>query len=73
MKSRSVHWSRRKAEYENVVADTVVPNDGMPGRIRAIEQLTRIDFIVPAVDQDMPFPLLCISIISRVGVTTGAA
>jgi hypothetical protein len=71
--SRSVHWPWRKAVYQNVITGTVVPNNGMPGRIRTIEKLTWIDFIVSAVDRDMPFPLLYVSIVNRVGVGTVTA
>jgi hypothetical protein len=64
----SVHWSRGEAVYEDVIVDTVVPNDGMPGRIRAFEKLIRSDFLVSAADRDMPFSVLYISIINRVGI-----
>jgi hypothetical protein len=38
-RSRSVHCSRRKAVYDDVIVVILIPNDGMPGRIRAAEKL----------------------------------
>jgi hypothetical protein len=69
----SVQWSWGKAVYPDVIAGIVALNDGMAGRIRAVEKLMWFDFIVPATDRDMPFPLLYVSIVNRVGIATVAA
>lgn len=52
-----------------MVAGTVIPDDRMPGRIGSVEQLIRLDFIMKAIDRDVPFALLDTSVINRMGIT----
>ena len=56
-----------------MIAGPAIPDYGVPSRIGAVEKLIRQDFVVDAIDRNVPFAAFKIWIVDCVGVAMIAA